>query len=855
MKTTFTYYTFIFVFLAAFSINTRHIYAQKITITGTVYDDDTKEALGFVNVYVRENLGTSTDIDGKYVLVFDAAQAKDDTILATMISYEADKKVFNRNVANQEINFKLRTSSYTSDEVVVIAGENPANEIVRNIVKNKKENNISRFEEYQMTMYSKVELDLENIDPKMKEGKMFKDAQFIFENIDSSSDEKPFLPMYVAERFYDIKYMSKERKEIMTAQKVSGITNQSVIEFIDMMHDKYNVYDNKITLLGKDFTSPFANNGLMHYEYYILDSMDYKGIWSYKLKFKPKRKGEATFFGEFWVSMEDYAIHNVNMRMSPDVNINLVNRIIIFAEFEKNEKGIWLPLKEKTVIDFSPAGGGKAADKVMGIIGRTSLIYKNFEDKSSISEKEFKKIDPTYVNAFAIEKPDSFWEASRYEKLSENESKVYSMIDSIKTLPMYRTLNGVLTFLGSGFVVAGPVEIGEYWNTFYYNQAEGYRLGTGIGTSNNFSKKLRLYGYAGYGLKDHKWKYSGLFQYIFNREKRTQIGASYTNTISFESGNSEENPSQSMMAGLFRRDIMSKLIGVKEAKVYYQHGFNNGIQARIALIHRTLDPVQTYHTKDGGGYRFVYQPDINNSTHLDTKFNTFEAVLKFRFAYKERLLMGNFTSISLGSKYPIFVLQYTAGLSGVMGSEYNYHKFLASVDDWFPIGIFGWVDYNIEIGKTFGTLPYLLLKPHPGNEALFYNGTSFNNMNSFEFVSDAYVQWKIEHHMDGLLMDRIPLLRKLKLRNVWAFRGAWGTLSNKNAYQNRFNHIGYNDVEGANATQTFYGRFGNMPYMEASFGFENILKVLRIDGVWRLTYRDNPNVQKFSIRMTLSFHF
>ena len=852
MKITFTYKIFFFA-LCYWCANA--LQAQQITITGTVYDDDMKEPMAFANVYVRESIGTSTDLDGKYTLTFDIKNAKDDTIIASMLSYEAVKKVYNKTQNTQIIDFRLKSSAYAAEEIVVVAGENPANEIMRNIVKNKKENHIEKFDAYEMERYSKVELDLENIDPRMKDRKMFKEVQFIFENIDSTSDEKPFLPMYVVERFHDIKFMNKERKEIMTAQKVSGIENQSVIEFIDMMHDKYNVYDNKITMLGKDFTSPFANNGLMHYEYYILDSMDYRGKWSYKLKFKPRRKGEATFFGEFWVSMEDYAIQQVSMRMSPDVNINLVNRILIYADFEKNQDSIWVPLKEKTIIDFSPAGDGKAADEVMGIIGRTTYMYKDFKPQTTITEKEFRKIDPTYINAYAIEKSDSFWEASRYEKLSENEARVYAMIDTIKTLPMYRTWSNVLGFLGSGFWTTGPIEWGEYWNTFYYNQCEGYRLGTGIGTSNNFSKKLRLYGYAGYGLKDHRWKYSGLFQYVFNREKRTQIGASYTNTISFESGNSEELPSQSMMAGLFRRDIDAKLIGVKEAKIYYQHGFRNGIQARLALIHRQLQPEERYYTKDGGGFRFVYQPDANDATRLQSNFNTFEAVFKLRFAYKERLLMGNFTSVSLGSKYPIVVAQYTAGLAGVMGSQYNYHKFMVSIDDWFPIGIFGWIDYNLEFGKTLGNLPYLLLKAHPGNEALFYNGNAFNNMNSFEFVSDAYVQWKLEHHMDGLLLDRIPLIRKLKWRNVWAFRGAWGTLSAQNAYLNRFNHYSYNDVEGTGATQTFFGAFGNKPYMEASFGFENIFKVLRVDGVWRLTYRDNPNIQRFSIRMTLSFYF
>jgi hypothetical protein len=840
--------------LLLFGLLGRQIWAQKIVITGTIIDDDTNEAIAFANVYIKGGIGTTSDLDGVFRLEFDPKLAQNDTLVANSLGYTDNKKVFKRDLAEQNISYRLSSSSYTTDVVEVVAGENPANEIMRNIVKNKKQNSISRFDSYKMEMYSKVELDLDNITPDMKDKKMFKNFQFIFDNIDSTSDVTPFLPAYVAERIHDVIYLKSagERKEVLQAQKVSGVNNQSVVEFIDMMHEKYNIYDNWITLLSKEFISPFANGGLNHYEYYIMDSTTIKGKWSYKLKFKPKRKGESTFFGDFWVSMDDYAIQIANMRMSPDVNINLVNRIILYAEYDLDSVGNWVPVKEKTVIDFS------SNDKESGglsIIGRTTYMYKNFDFAPTITPAEFKKIDPSYVSLKAVEQPDSFWTTARHETLNANEAGVYAMIDSIKNVPIYRTWTNILTLLGSGFYVAGPIEIGEYWNIFNYNQAEGYRLGIGMGTSVNFSKKLRIYGYGGYGLKDHRWKYSGLVQYVFNREKMTQIGAYYTNTITPEAGNSEEQASQSMLSGFLRRNVPPKLIAVREAKVYYQHGWRNGIQTRLALIHRMLEPQETYYAVPTNSFKFAFQPNANDTSNLHTKFNTFEAVFKLRFAYRERVLLGNFSSISLGSKYPIVVAQYTAGIAGVLGSKYNYHKLALSIDDWFNVGVLGWVDYNIEMGKTFGTLPYLLLKPHPGNEAYFYNVAAFNSMNSFEFVSDTYIQWRIEHHMDGLILDRIPLIRKLKWRNVIAFRGVWGTLSNANRYANRFNHYDYVDTGNVGTTRPFYGGFGNMPYLEASAGIENIFKFLRVDALWRLTYRDNPNTQKFSVRVTLSFYF
>jgi hypothetical protein len=840
--------------LFLFSLLSANLCGQNIVITGVILDDDTNEPVPFANVYVKGGIGTTSDLDGVFSLEVDLKKAENDTLVASSLGYTETKKLFKRDLATQEISFRLGASNASFETVEVLAGENPANEIMRNIVKNKKNNTISRFDSYKMEMYSKVELDLDNITMDMKDRKVFKEFQFIFDHIDSTSDVTPFLPAYVAERIHEVVFLKSagERKEVLKAQKVSGVNNQSVVEFIDMMHEKYNIYDNWITILDKQFISPFANGGLNHYEYYIMDSTTVKGKWSYKLKFKPRRKGESTFFGDFWVSMDDYAIEIVNMRMSPHVNINLVNRIILYAEYDIDSSGNWLPSKEKTVIDFS------SNDKESGglsIIGRTTYMYKNFDLKPSLTAAEFKKIDPSYVSLTAVEVPDSFWNTARHEPLTANEAGIYNMIDSIKNVPIYRTWTNVLTLLGTGFQVLGPVEIGEYWSIFNYTQAEGYRLGMGLGTSLNFSKKLRLYGYAGYGLKDHKWKYSGLFQYVFNRERMTQIGAFYTNTITPEAGSSEELASQSMLSGFLRRKVPPKLLAVREAKIYYQHGWKNGLQARLALIHRSLAPQETYYDVPANYFRYVFQPNADDSTTVDTKFTTFEAVFKLRFAYRERVLLGNFSSISLGSKYPILVAQYTAGLKGVLGAQYNYHKLTFSIDDWFNVGVLGWIDYNIEVGKVFGTLPYLLLKSHPGNEAYFYNSAAFNSMNSFEFASDAYIQWRIEHHMDGLILDRIPLIRRLKWRNVWAFRGVWGRLNQANRFANRFNHYDYPQALAMGATQPFHGGFGAMPYLEASAGIENIFKVLRVDALWRLTYRDNPLTQKFSIRVTLSFYF
>ena len=309
-------------------------WAQEITITGTIIDDDTEEAIPFANIYVQgaTHIGIMADLDGNYTITID--QTAGDSLGVMSMGYANLIKAIKPDLETQELNFRLKSTSVQIEEVVVLAGENPANEIIRNIIKHKPHNDIEHsVKTYEAELYSKTELDLVNITPEMKDRKIFKKLQFIFDNIDTVSDVKPFLPAYVAERFYDIYHLQNaEKKTVLKAQRVSGVKNQTVVDFINSMNSEYNIYDNHIKILGKEFISPFANKGLTFYEYYIMDTMMVKGKQSYKLKFKPRDKSTYTFYGDFWVSSEDHAVLLVNMRMNPEININLVNRIIIYQE-------------------------------------------------------------------------------------------------------------------------------------------------------------------------------------------------------------------------------------------------------------------------------------------------------------------------------------------------------------------------------------------------------------------------------------------------------------------------------------------------------------------------------------------
>lgn len=822
------------------------LFAQQITISGSVSDVDTEEPQPFCNVYVPgSTLGVTTDIDGHYEIVLDAAVA--DSLAASALGYDEQIHPIGDS-SHQVINFYLRSSDLALAEVEVFAGENPANAILRKIVRNKRRNDRFALPAYEADIYTKMELDLDNIQPEMRDRKMFRKFQFVFDNIDSVSDVKPFLPAYVSETFADLYYFKPagEEKIVPRARKVSGINNESVIGFIGSMHEQYNIYDNLIELLGKKFISPFANAALGTYEYYIMDSTMIKGHWSYKLKFKPKRKQENTFYGDFWVSMEDYSIEILNMRMSSDVNINLVERILIYQEFEPQNDSVWLPNKEKTIIDFA------ATENAPGIIGRKIRIYERFHLQPDNGAERYRKADPEGYDPDALNRPDSFWMQRRPEKLSANEAKTYAMVDSIQEVPVFKTYVDVIQTAVSGYKTIGKFRVGPYFQLYGYNAVEGHRFQLGGGTSHKFSKKVFLEGYAAYGLNDRRWKYGWEAEYVFDKRFRTEAGLSYRKDIDQRNENSEDFRPTGLLEGIYRRPIAQKLLEVEEYKAYYQKTWKKGWSLRSSLIHRSLRPIPGEEAMDMG-FNFQY---LNNfyadaPGDMDTlrSLRASEAHFRLRYAYKERLLKDAFGQTSLGSDYPIVSLRYTLGLKGIFGSDFEYHRLVLNIDHFFYVGALGWLSYEVQLGKVFGTLPYLLLETHPGNETYFYNANSFNLMNRYEFVSDAYATLMTEYHLDGFLLNRIPLMRKLKWRTVLGWRAAWGSLSKRNREPNRLNE--YQLVENT----PYYGAFDRGPYMEGSVGLENIFKIIRVDAIWRLSYLDNVDVAPFSIRATLAFNF
>lgn len=804
------------------------MFGQTTVVEGYVRDAVTQEALPFVNLAFKgTKIGTTTNIDGYYRMETYYAS---DSLICSYVGYKR-MTLRVRKDRSQVLDFNLETSSVALQEVVVKASEweNPAHPIIRKVMEYKPVNNKKKLEAYEYEVYNKVEFDLNNLTEKFTQKKLFKSFDFIFDNIDSS-ETKTYLPLFMTESLSDFYYRQspKTEKEVIKATKVSGIKNESISQFLGDMYQNVNIYENYIFVFGKNFISPIANSGFSHYKYYLKDSSMVDGKWCYLIEYLPKHKQELTFVGEMWVNDTTYAVKKIDASIAKDANINFISDMRVTQTYEQVQNEIWMLTKDDLIIDFN------LGDKTMGLYGRKSTSYKDFTVNEPREDDFYFGAENIILEEGVNDKDEAFWEASRHDTLTSNQQKIYSMVDSLKKVPQFNTYVDLITLVISGYKEVGNFEIGPYFTTYSYNPVEGNRLRLGGRTSNAFSTDLKLEGYAAYGFRDQAWKYMGGFQYFLEKKPRVWVEGKYSKDIEQLGQSANAFQQDNFLSSALRRNPNNKLTMMEEIDLSLENewfdGFSSGgeienrrMQARGSLVYERFDE------------------ELDAIVPVDEIVTT-EMKLNTRFAYKEKYVYGEFERVSLGTRFPIIHAELSLGMKGLFGGQYEYQRVSMGLQHKVRLGAYGNVDYRMEGGKFFGDpLPYPLLFLHQGNETFFYDETSYNTMNFFEFISDEYVAGAATWHLEGFFLNRIPLLRKLKWREVVSIKGVMG----------RFNPE--NNLALELPTNSF--SLEKKPFSEAGVGVENIFKVLRIDALWRMSYLNNPDIVKFGIRAKFQLDF
>lgn len=718
--------------------------------------------------------------------------------------------------------------------------ENPAYAIMQEVWKRKKNNGLDKYKTYKFKEYEKIEFDAANIDSAFMDKKIFKKVDFIFDYADSADNGKLALPIFLNEAIYQNfgqNEPTKKLKRLMTAQKTSGFQDNQIVSLTAKnLYRDINIYDNIINYFDIGFPSPVARDGFSTYDYAVTDTLFVNGQEAYKIQYQPKRTDVLAFQGYLFISTDKYAVVQANLRSTRKMNVNFVNAIATELIYDNPDENTFLPKKFKTAIELSPFSKSRKAKTLMAI---RSVDYSDYEFNPPLTDNDFEQREEEMTTEF-VTKDDTFWDTARTDSLNANEKGIYEMLDRLEKTPRFRRIVKTYETFASGYYNVGKaIDLGSIYSVYGKNDVEGDRIRLGARTYFTQNDIWRIQGYGAYGFKDHQFKYGAEAKYMFNKINRFTLGAGTRRDI-LQLGVQLTNDD-----GIMSRTFASSSV------------FGRGENASLSSVNQTnvfgsIEPWKNFVIRLDGTLQSIKSanPEFFNlhyyrNGELRKTVNDSHATLSLIARPGAKYSQTGVDRYEHSTLAPTIVLKYTRGIEGLFNADYSYNKLQFMFYKPVLIGSWGKSLINFEAGKNFDPVPLALQNVIPGNQSYSLAPNTFAQMNYYEFVADTYSTLHLEHHFNGKILSFIPLIKKLKLREVAFFRAAYGTLSEESKAIN---------VEGFK-----YSAPSDHIYYEYGVGIENIgfgnLRIFRVDFNWRGNYLDRPDVSKFGIKAGFQFGF
>ena len=817
----------------------------KTVINGTVTDARTGEPVPFVSVWLKETTtGTITDTCGTYHIETSAAA---DEIVFSFLGYQTDTM----NIipgTSQTVDIRLNLSSIALDQVDIKPAarknyrnkNNPAVELIRKVIENKTTNRKEAYDYLEYRTYEKIQLALSDVHEGLIQARIFSKFSFIFDNIDTTKRVgNTILPIFFKESIIDHYYRRnpKATKDITRADKRVNLDeyldHKGVTADLNYLYPEINIYDNEILFMSNMFVSPIANTAPVFYRYYIQDTLMLKGIPCIKLFFEPRNRADFLFHGNLYIIMDSsYAVCKIDLGINKKLNIDWIKGVSVTQDFEPYGDSLWLLSKEEISVD---AGVIK---NTLGLYAQRTISYDDYTINMPIDDDVFNgplmsdKIDPASAS------PD-YWNENRQLPLSRTEKALYTTVDSVKKVPAFRRQMNVVMLLTTDFLDLGKIELGPFGSFYSYNSVEGSRVRFGGRTTPDFSRKLNFDAYAAYGFADRVVKFTTGCTYSLTPRTIYQfpvksIRLSYQKETKIPGLELAYNQQDNLFLSL-KRGINDKLFLNNTLRAEFLDEFDNHFSFLLGYSYTRQQPAGNLYFSTNE----IPMP-VNNIPHL----NISELYLNLRYAPNETFYQGKLYRYPLMSKYPVLQMKLTGG-SKQINNGYDYLRLRMSLMRDYYISVIGYLNIRLEAGQIFGKVPYPLLFIHNANQTYAYDENAYNLMNFLEFVSDKYALLNIDHSFNGFIFNKIPLIKKLKLREIVTCKILYGGLGRDNDPD--YNTSLFTFPVDENDVPLTY-TFGNKPYIEASIGVSNILRILRIDLVKRYTYLDHPNVADLGVR-------
>lgn len=855
-----------FAFLATLSV-----VAQSVT--GVVVDAKTGEKLPFVNVVYEKGGGTQTNVDGVFTLPY-----KPGRLRVSTIGYETETV---RISGPGKIQVKLKLSDVSFKEAVVKVKRgkysrknNPAVELMRKVIAAKKKQDLKQHDYCSIDKYSKLVFAFNEVTDKIFEEGKFKKFPFLKEHVEVCNETgKLILPISVDETVSRNIYRKspKSDKTLILGQRSTGLndlfnTGDIMTTMLKDCFTDVDIYEDEVRLLQYPFTSPISSRSAINfYRYFIEDTLMVDNDKCIRVDFTPNNAQDFGFSGTLYILADStYRVKKADIGIPARSDVNFVERMRIIQEFEELPSGEQVLVKDNMLVQL------KIVNFLQKFQVKRTTEYSKF-NFDSIPDKQFKFKGEQKTEANAMMQSESFWQEHRAEELTSSEDRMGLLIRRLEQVKGFKPVLFVAKAFIENFVETSvdpdkpsKVDIGPVNTMITQNFVDGVRLRLSAQTTANFHPNWFLKGYVAHGFKDHRWKGMGEVTYSFN--KKAYLPREYpVNNLTFTYNRDVMSSSDKFMPTdkdnvftSFKWTTVDHMLYYENYRLLWDKEWANGLRFSAQVRTQKDEPTAALFYQSLNGSPFPTQTPDN----WRKQFRTSDVTLGLTFRPGTTWINTKQRRIASNHDAPIYSLSHTTGIYESFGTNHLYHLTEASIYKRIWLASWGKIDTQIKGGVQWSQVPFPLLIAPAANLSYIMEDNTFSLIDNMEFLNDRYVSAMVSWDLNGKILNRIPLIKKLKWREYLGCNVLWGTLSSKNnpfleknaANSRLFYFPGHFNADGSfDYLSTVMDK--KTPYVEVIAGIHNIFKLFHVEYVRRLTYIDDPDTQKWGIRFMFRITF
>ena len=832
-------------------------------IIGEIVDKDGYAIPYASAMYKGHHIATASDMNGAFTI----ERHEGWTLTISSVGFRSQTIKIDASTPSH-LKVVLKEDSKSLNEVIVKSKrarysrkDNPAVALMRRVIAAKSKTHLDNHDYYQFNKYQKITLSMNDLQPKDLETGMFKKSSWLLDQIETSPyNNKLILPLSVDETVTQHVYRKnpKTEREIVMGQKTEGInkviqTGEILNTLLKDIFTDVDIYDDYVRLLQYPFTSPIGKTAISFYRYYIQDTVYVDRDLCYHINFIPNNQQDFGFRGDLYV-LADSTLHvkKCTMTIPARSDVNFVENMKIEQEYTRLPDGDWVLTKDDM---FAELKLNKLFNKLL-VVRTTRLNDYAFDE---LPNKLFKGKAKVRHEADAMIRDEAFWEQYRTVDLTRGETSMNSFIHKMQQSKGYKwVIFGVRAFL-ENYVETGSTntpskfDIGPVTTMVSSNFVDGLRFRLSGRTTANLNKHWFWSGYYAYGSKSHKHYYSSEVTYSLNKKKNLPFEFPQRN-VTFETSYDIMSPSDKFLRHnkdnifmAFRTQKVQQLYFYYRQKLSFDYETDWGFSFNTSLKAESNEP-----TGDLVFKRMPASSQILTDPFVD-KIRTTELAVGIRYNPGQTYMNTKQRRWPVNLDSPEFKLSHTMGLSNVLGGQYQFNRTELGVYKRFWMGSWGYVDTHLNGGIEWNKVPFPLLIMPPVNLSFFEHENTFSMMKNMEFLNDRYAFWSVAWDLNGKILNRLPLVKHLKWREYVAFKGMWGTLTDKNnprlLTQNATDELLFE------LPSTTLLMDKKVPYMELVVGVHNIFKFFAIDYVHRFNYNDVPGTKKNGIRFGFNMSF